>query len=160
MAQWLIIIITGCGLDDCIYWQLLLQSLVITINYQELTINLQPNPSSLTAEDSHHSRSRSTTPSNWTTLTLISSRHGPLVEITALPQLRAHLLGFPRDHYPASPLARCLLLSNGLGVNYIEVTASVFMPACLFDSVYIATGFSRSVASCFEQIRHSIYVHT
>jgi hypothetical protein len=41
----------GSGLD---LLRSLLQSLVITIN-------LQPNPSFLTAEDSHHSRSRSTT---------------------------------------------------------------------------------------------------
>jgi hypothetical protein len=42
MAPWRII--TRFGLDDCIYWQLLLQSLVITINYKNWTINLQPNP--------------------------------------------------------------------------------------------------------------------
>jgi hypothetical protein len=34
-----------------------LQSLVIIINYNKSQINLQPNPSSLTAEDSLHSRS-------------------------------------------------------------------------------------------------------
>jgi hypothetical protein len=48
------LIITGLALDGWIYWQILLQSLVITIN-------LQPNPSSLTAEDSPHSHSRSKT---------------------------------------------------------------------------------------------------
>jgi hypothetical protein len=36
------------------------QSLLITTNYKN-SLNLQPNPSSLTAEDSLHSRSRSTT---------------------------------------------------------------------------------------------------
>jgi hypothetical protein len=42
-------IITGSGLDDWIYWQPLLQSLVITINYK--------NSQSMTAYDSLHSRS-------------------------------------------------------------------------------------------------------
>jgi hypothetical protein len=40
---------------------LLLQSLLIRISLQQLAINFQPNPSSLTAGDSLHSRSRSTT---------------------------------------------------------------------------------------------------
>jgi hypothetical protein len=43
---------------------LLTPSFTITSNHnqlQEFTVNLQPNPSSLTAEDSLHSRSRSTT---------------------------------------------------------------------------------------------------
>jgi hypothetical protein len=59
MALWLII--TGSGLNDWIYWHLLCS---VPLNYnqlQELTINLQPNPFSLIAEDSLHSRSRSTT---------------------------------------------------------------------------------------------------
>jgi hypothetical protein len=53
-------IITGSGLDDWIYWHLLCS---ISLNHnqlQELTINLQLNLSSLTAEDSLHSRYRST----------------------------------------------------------------------------------------------------
>jgi hypothetical protein len=46
--------------------------------FQWLTVNIQPNPSSLTTEDSIHCRSRSTTVLN--TLTSISSRHGPHTE--------------------------------------------------------------------------------
>jgi hypothetical protein len=89
---------------------LLTPSVTISLNrnqLQELTLNLQPNPSSSTAEDSPHSRS--TILYNWTTLTLMSSRHGPHTENTALLLLRVCLLGFPRDRYPASPLARWLL---------------------------------------------------
>jgi hypothetical protein len=113
---------------------------------QELTINLQPNPSSLTDEDSIHSRSRSMTPSNWTTLTLISSRHGPRTENTARLLLHLCVLEFPRDRYPASPLARWLLPSNGLGAKHIENIAPVFLAKCLFERVYLATGFSGSMA--------------
>jgi hypothetical protein len=111
------------------------QSLVITINFQ-------PYPSSLTAEDSprSRSRSRSTILSNWTTLTLVSFRHGPHTENTALLSLLACLLGFSRECYAASPLARWLLPSNGLGANHIENTAPVLLAACLFERVYIATG--------------------
>jgi hypothetical protein len=72
MAQWLIK--TGSGLDDWIYWQLLLQSSVIIIN-------LQPNPSSLTDEESLHSRSRSTTDFGFTTGLLIQSRGRPIEDI-------------------------------------------------------------------------------
>jgi hypothetical protein len=46
--------------------------------------------------------------------------------------------------------------SNGLGVNHIENIAPVFLAACLFEGVYLATGFSGSIAHCFEQIRHNI----
>jgi hypothetical protein len=87
-----------------------------------------------------------TTPSNWTTLNLISSRHGPRTENTTLLLLRSCLLGSPRDHYPASPLARWLLPSNGLDANHIENTASVLSAACSFERVYLATGFSSSIA--------------
>jgi hypothetical protein len=48
------LIITGSGLD------LLTASFTVTRNhnqFQELTVNLQPNPSSLTAKDSLHSHS-------------------------------------------------------------------------------------------------------
>jgi hypothetical protein len=45
--------------------------------------------------------------------------------------LRAHLLGFPRDRYPASPLALWLLPSNVLGGNHTENTAPVFLAVCL-----------------------------
>jgi hypothetical protein len=75
-------------------------------------------------------------------LTLISSRHGPRTENTALLLLRACLLVFPRDRYPSSPLARCLLPTNGLGVNHTENTAPVLLAACLFESVYLGTGIS------------------
>jgi hypothetical protein len=46
----------------------------------------------------------------WTQLlfpySLISSRHGPRTENTALLLFRACLLGFPSDRYPSCPLAR------------------------------------------------------
>jgi hypothetical protein len=58
--------------------------------------------------------------------------------------MRACLLGFPRDRYPASPLARWLLPSNGLGANHIENTAPVLLAACLFERVYLDKGFSGS----------------
>jgi hypothetical protein len=45
VVAWLTV--TGSGLDDLIYWHLLVQSLLITIN-------LQPNPSSLIGEGSLH----------------------------------------------------------------------------------------------------------
>jgi hypothetical protein len=79
-------------------------------------------------------------------LILISSRHGPRTENTALLLLRACLLGLPRDRYPASPLARWLLPGNDLSANRIENTAPVMLAACLFERVYLATGFSGSVA--------------
>jgi hypothetical protein len=44
---------------------------------------------------------------------LRSPRHGPRTENTALLLLRGCLLGFPRDRYPASPLPRWLVPSNG-----------------------------------------------
>jgi hypothetical protein len=50
MTPWQVI--TGFWLDDWIYWHLLVQSIII---------NPQPNSSTLTAEDSLHSRSPSTT---------------------------------------------------------------------------------------------------
>jgi hypothetical protein len=55
--------------------------------------------------------------------------------------LRARLLGFPRDRYPASTLARWLLPSNGFGANHMENTAPVFLAACLFERVYVETVF-------------------
>jgi hypothetical protein len=82
----------------------------------------------------------------WNTLTLISSRHGPRTENTALPLLRACLLEFPRDRYPASLLARWMLPSNGLGANHIGNTAPVLLLACLFQRVYLATEVSGSIA--------------
>jgi hypothetical protein len=39
-------------------------------------------------------------------------RHGPRTENTALVLSLAYLLGFPRDRYPDSPLARWLLPDN------------------------------------------------
>jgi hypothetical protein len=58
----------GCVTNNNGFWigwlDLLTASSTISRNHnqlQELTINLQPNPSSLTAEDSLHSRFRSTT---------------------------------------------------------------------------------------------------
>jgi hypothetical protein len=59
MAVWLII--TGSGLDDWIYYRLLCTVSLNQSQLQEITINLQSNLSSLTAEDSLHSCSRSTT---------------------------------------------------------------------------------------------------
>jgi hypothetical protein len=47
MAPWLII--TGIGLDDWIYWHLLLQSLVITLNYNNSNKWLPRTRSMLTA---------------------------------------------------------------------------------------------------------------
>jgi hypothetical protein len=131
------------------FWFVLTASFTITHNHdqlQELTISLQLNPSSLTAEDPLHSHSCSMAHSNSTMLTLISSRHGPRTENTALLLLRACLLGFPCDHYPASPLVCWRLPSNRLGANYIENTAPVLLAACLFACVYLATGFSGSIA--------------
>jgi hypothetical protein len=55
-------------------------------------------------------------------------------------------VGFPRDSYPASPLARYLLPSNALGANHVENTAPVLLAACLFESVYPETGVSDSIA--------------
>jgi hypothetical protein len=58
MAAWLTI--TDSGSDDWIYWHLLVESLNHK-QLQELPISLQPNYSSLTAEDSLHSPPHSTT---------------------------------------------------------------------------------------------------
>jgi hypothetical protein len=142
----------GSVINNIGFWigwlDLLTTSFTISLNHnqlQELTISLQPNPSSLTAEDSLHSRSRSPTHSNSTTLTLISSQHGPRTGNTAVLLLRACLLGFPRDRYPVSPLARWLLPSNCLGANHIENTASILLVACFFEHVYLATCFSGSI---------------
>jgi hypothetical protein len=136
----------GFVLDYWIYWQLLLQSLLITINYKYSQSIFYRTLLFWLAGDSLHSRSRSTTLSNWTTLTLISSGHGPRTENTALLLLRACLLGFPRYLCPSSPLVRWMLLNNGLGANHIENTAPVLLVACLFESVYLATGLSGSIA--------------
>jgi hypothetical protein len=65
---------------------------------------------------------------------LIFSRRRPRTENTPLTLLRA-CLEFPRDRYPASPLARWLLPSNGLGTNYIENNAPVLLATCLFERV-------------------------
>jgi hypothetical protein len=67
-VPWLII--TGSEFDDSIYWQLLLQSLLIAIN-------LQPKPSSLTAEIPLHSASRSATACKWPSLSHLTLRHEP-----------------------------------------------------------------------------------
>jgi hypothetical protein len=128
---------------------LLTHSRAISLNHnqlQEVIINLQPNPSSLTDENSTQSSSRSTTHSNWTTLTLTSSRHGPGTENTALLSLHECMSGFPRDRYPANPFARWLLPSYGLGANHIKDTAPAYLAACLFERVYLATGFPDSTA--------------
>jgi hypothetical protein len=45
-------------------------------------------------------------------------RHGPRTENTAPLMLRAILLGFPRERYLASPLARLLLPSNRKHSSY------------------------------------------
>jgi hypothetical protein len=78
-------------------------------------------------------------PSNWTTLTLIFSRHGPRIENTDLLLLSACLLGPPRERHPASPLGRWLLPSHGLGANHIYDIALVLLVACLFEYVYLST---------------------
>jgi hypothetical protein len=54
----------GSGLDEWIYWHLLLQFLNRN-QLHELTINLRPNSSFLTAKDSLHSRSRSFSPTDF-----------------------------------------------------------------------------------------------
>jgi hypothetical protein len=136
----------GCVTNNNGYWigwfDLLTGSLAIFLTHaqiQELTINLQPNPSS-----SLHSRSLSFY--DFLQLNYAdSSRHGPRTENT-VRLLRACLLGFAPDHYPARPLARWLLPRNGLGANYIENTAPILFAACLFERVYLATGFSDSTA--------------
>jgi hypothetical protein len=187
-VSWLII--TGSGLENWIYRRLLC---IIDPNHnqlQEITISLQPNPSSLIAEDSLHSRSGSKDDSpkskskllyNWrftsnqfvlawsplrpTTrlfsmnscgnspdvtfsmsyANLISSQHGSRTQNIALLMLHSCLLGFSRDRYPASQLARCLLPSKCLGATYTENTACVFLAACLFERVYLAKRFSGSI---------------
>jgi hypothetical protein len=153
-------VITNNGL--WIRWlDLLTASFAITRNHnqlQELAINLQPNPSSLTAEISLHSLSLSTAHSNWSTLTLISFRHGPHTENIALLLLRACLFGFPYDRYPARSFARWLLPSNCLGANHIENTTPVLLAACSFERVYLAKGVSGSIAQCFEQIRLNMFI--
>jgi hypothetical protein len=139
-VPWLII--TGSGLDDWTYWQRLVQSL-LTIDYNSsqsifgrtLFLWLPRTHSILVL-----------LLSNWTTLTLMSSRHGPCTENIALLLLRACLLGFTRDRYPASPLARRLIRSNSLDVNHIENIVPVLLAACLFERVYLVTGFSGSIA--------------
>jgi hypothetical protein len=68
---------------------------------------------------------------NRTMLTLIFSRHGPHTENTALLLLRACLLGFPHDRYPASPVAHWLMPSNGLDTDHVENTAPVLLAVCL-----------------------------
>jgi hypothetical protein len=66
--------IYGCVSNNNGFWigwlDLLTASFTISHNHklQEITVNLQSNPSSLTAKDSLHSLSGSTAPSNWTTL--------------------------------------------------------------------------------------------
>jgi hypothetical protein len=97
--------------------------------------------------------------SNWNPLILYSlgTDHS---QKTYFLLLRACLLGFPHDRYPASPLARWLLPSNGLDANHIEDTAPVFLTACLFERVYLTTGFSGSIVQCFQQTRHSICMYS
>jgi hypothetical protein len=64
------------------------------------------------------------------TANLISSWHGPCTENTALLLLRAHLLGFPRDGYQGSPLARWLLPSNGR-ITDTKRTPLILLFVCL-----------------------------
>jgi hypothetical protein len=84
--------------------------------------------------------------------------HKQNTQIIVILLLLAYLLGSPRDRYPANPLARWLLPSNDLGANHIENTTPVLLVACLFESIYLATGFSGSIASCSGQIRHNIRI--
>jgi hypothetical protein len=58
---------------------------------------------------------------------LITTLHGPLAGNMFPILLRACLLGFPRDRYLASPLARWLLLS----MDHIENTAPIVMYCCV-----------------------------
>jgi hypothetical protein len=55
------------------------------------------------------------------------------------------LWGFSSDRYPTGPLALWLLPTNCLGANHIENTASVLLATCLFQHVYLATGFPGSI---------------
>jgi hypothetical protein len=141
MAAWLII--RGSGLDDWIYWRLLLQSLLITVKYKnsQSVFNRTLLPWLLRTHSCSHSTTDWTASPelNWTVLTLISSRHEPRTENTALLLLRAYLLGFPCDRYPASPLARWLLPSSGLGVNHIVLCQHCWKVHWKFNLVKLKT---------------------
>jgi hypothetical protein len=50
------------------------------------------------------------------------------------------------------------LPSTGHGADHIENTAPVLLAACLFERVYLAKVSYGSIAQCFEQIRHNIYI--
>jgi hypothetical protein len=73
----------------------------------------------------------------WSLLAISRTADPPelMTENTGLLLLRACLLGFPRDRFPASPLERWLLPSDGLGANHKENTISVLLAACLFERV-------------------------
>jgi hypothetical protein len=115
------------------------QSLLITINY----------------ENSHSIYCRGPAPFSFSLILQLSQlNYTDSYILSARTTHRKHSssivacmsVGFPRDRYPASPLARCLLPRNGLGANHIENTAPVLLAVCLFERVYLATGFSGSIA--------------
>jgi hypothetical protein len=94
MAPWLIMM--GFGLDGWIYWPLLhLEPLV-------LTINLQLEPPSFTAENSLHSRTRSTTatgPCQRVRVTLRQAVYRQSVRLGAKPlETHRHIIFFSIDH--------------------------------------------------------------
>jgi hypothetical protein len=144
MAPWLII--TGSGLDDWIYWHLLIRSLLIAIHSQSSAEPFFLDRRGLaTFSFSFYDLPRCTLLYSvlWP-LTIL--RHGPRTENTTPLLLRTCLLGLPRDRYPASPLARWLLPSIVLDVNHIENIAPVLLASCLLERVSLATGFSGSIA--------------
>jgi hypothetical protein len=120
---WLIIM--GSGLDDCIYWH-------FCNNYNQLqqhTINLQPNPSSLTTKVSMYSASSFTTDCKRPSLSPITLQHGPHTENT----LRTL---YPRKtclRHPATAILYCwpdvfadTLPNNGYPIVVMCISGKVF----------------------------------
>jgi hypothetical protein len=133
MTPWLII--TGSGLDDWIYWQLLLQSLVITINYKNSPILFRRTLLPWLPRARPILILVLRLPDFWSTKTdsyILSARTTYRKHSSSIV---ACVLRFPRDRYPASPLARWILLSNGLGANHIENTNLYCWP-CVCLNLY------------------------
>jgi hypothetical protein len=121
--EWLII--TRSGLDVWIYWN-------FYYNYnqlEELTINLQPNPSSLTAKVSLHSASRSTTDCKGPSLSAITLRRGPHTEnMLRTPYPRKTCLRRPTTNilYCWPGVFTDTLPSNGCPVVITHLSGNVF----------------------------------
>jgi hypothetical protein len=130
MAQWLII--TCSELDEWICWRLLF---TVCLNHSQL----QGRNQSSAEPFFHDCLGLTQFWLDWTTLTSISCRQGPRTENKAVLLSLACLLGFPRDRCPAIPLAPRLLPNRGLDAK--QKIAPVFLSACLFERVYLATAF-------------------